>query len=122
MGAALLGEALDGDDERRVELAAVALGQSRNDDALSLLFGALSRCTRAAERDPIIRGIGLHRSDRALSALVDLIANGAADDARAAIESLAPRRFEPGLTARVRAAAQQNDRADLTSAVDELFR
>ena len=117
----MLGEALDGDDERRCELAAVALGQSRNDDALALLLAALSRCTRAEERDPVIRGIGLHRSDRALAALLDLIANASPDDARAAIESLAPRRFEPGLTARVRAAARENDRADLARVVDELF-
>lgn len=118
----LLGEALDGDDERRVELAAVALGQSRDDDALALLLAALSRRTRSPEREPIIRGIGLHRSDRALATILEIVANGAPDDARTAIESLAPRRFEPTITTRVRAAAAQNDRADLTPFIDDAFR
>lgn len=117
-----LRDALDGEDARRAELAAVALGQSRSDEALTLLLDALARATRAEEREPLVRAIGLHRSDCALTALLDLVANAAPADARSAIESLAARRFEPNVAPRVRAAAAENDRADLTPLVDELFR
>ena len=117
-----LRDALGGEDARRAELAAVALGQSRSDEALGLLLDALACATRAEEREPLVRALGLHRSDRALAALLDLIRNAAPADARTAIESLAARRFEPHVAARVRTAAAENDRADLTPLVDDLFR
>jgi HEAT repeat protein len=107
------------EDER--ELAAVALGQSRSDEALTILLNALERCTRAEERTALLRGAGLHRSDRALDAMLAVIAEYQEVDARAAIESLAARRFEPGVADRVRAAAARNDRAELTAYVDSVF-
>ena len=117
-----LRDALDGDDAARAELAAVALGQSRLDNALTVLLDALARRMRAEEREPLIRAIALHRTDRALSAILAIVSDGAPDDARTAIEALVPRRFDPGLIARVRAAAAANDRADLAPLVDDLFR
>ena len=120
-GLEALGATLDGEDEAKRELAAVALGQSRRDEALTLLLAALERCTRSEEREPLLRGVGLHRSDRALAALLAVIADGGAADARVAVEALAARRFEPGVGARVRAAAEENDRAELGAVVDELF-
>jgi hypothetical protein len=112
---------LDGEEAEKRELAAVALGQSRSDEALTRLLGALERCTRSDERDPLLRGIGLHRSDRALAAMLAVIADGHPADAKVAIESLAPRRFEPGVAARVRRAAERNERATLAALVDEVF-
>ena len=120
-GCAALHELLDGESEAQRELAAVALGQSRSDEALTILLQALERCTRSEERAPLLRGVGLHRSERALAALLDVIADGREDDARAAIEALAARRFEPGVGERVRAAAARNDRAELDALVDETF-
>jgi hypothetical protein len=111
-------ERLDGEDR---ELAAVALGQSRSDDALAALLDALERCTRPEERQPILRGVGLHRSERALEALLVVIADRSEADARSAIESLGPRRFEAGIVERVRAAAARNSRADLSAIVEETF-
>jgi len=107
--------------EDKRELAAVALGQSRSDEALTILLDALERCTRAEERSALLRGAGLHRSDRALDALLAVIADYQEVDARAAIESLGARRFEPGVADRVRAAAARNDRADLSAYVDAVF-
>jgi hypothetical protein len=116
-----VGRFLDGDDLLLRELAAVALGQSRRDDALELLLAALERCVRADERAPLVRGIGLHRSERALLALLTVIAERAPADAQAAIAALAARRFEPGLAARVRAAAERNARAELDAALAAAF-
>jgi len=113
---------VDGEAEEPREMAAVALGQSRRDEAVTVLVDALERCTRAEERAPLFRGLGLHRSDRALDALLQVIANSREADARAAIDALGARRFEPGIVERVRAAAKQNDRADLAAIVDAVFR
>ena len=106
---------------RRRELAAVALGQSRSDDALTVLLDALEHCPRAEEREPLLRGVGLHRSEPRARGDVGDHRRRAAADARAAIESLTARRFEPGLAERVRAAAASNDRAELGAIVDEVF-
>ena len=103
------------------ELAAVALGQSREEGALRLLLEALDLCVRPAERGVILRGIGLHRSDAALNALLATIADGSAPDAETAIAALGPRRFEPGLVAKIRATAKKNPRADLTKLLEETF-
>jgi hypothetical protein len=122
-----LSTALDGDAEaaegaraERRELAAVALGQSRRDDALALLIDRLERCVSQEEREPILRGIGLHRSERALATLIDIVTDGRAGDAAAAIVALGARRYEPGVASRVRAAAARND-ADLTAALASVF-
>ena len=116
-----LRELLGAENEEKRELAAVALGQSRSDEALTVLLDALDRCARAEERAPLLRGAGLHRSERALQALLGLIADANPVDAKVAIESLGPRRFEPGVAERVRAAAARNDRADLRAFVDSVF-
>lgn len=61
----------------------------------------------------MLRGLGLHRSDRAADVLLKLIETGAAADARAAVKALAPRRFEPGLREKIVAHAARNARVDL---------
>jgi HEAT repeat protein len=116
-----LRDLVESQDEDKRELAAVALGQSRRDEALTVLLSALERCARSDERVALLRGAGLHRSERALVALLAVIADSHEADARAAIEALGPRRFEPGIADRVRAAAASNDRADLRSFVDAVF-
>jgi hypothetical protein len=63
----------------------------------------------------------MHRGDRALEALLRVIAGGAAADAKTAIESLASRRSESGLLERVRDAAARNGNADLSDLVATAF-
>jgi HEAT repeat protein len=104
----LLEARLNTGDEGERELAAIALGQSRRPEALVSLTRAFEACVQSAERAPLLRAIGLHRSEPALVALLVVIAEGAAADAKAAAQSLAARRFEPGLPERVREAAARN--------------
>src|SRR5262245_17790560 len=109
------------EDEETRELAAVPPGQSRREDALELLRAALARCVRSRERLPLLRAIGLHRSDAALAIALDVIADGAPPDAEAAVAALGARRFEPGIAARVRAAATRNGQVDLSRAIARAF-
>ncbi|MDB4966126.1 MAG: uncharacterized protein JWN44_1815 [Myxococcales bacterium] len=111
-----------GKDAEARELAAVTLGQSRTDGALSVLLSALERCIRSEDREALLRGIGLHRSERALDAMLAVIAEAGPVDAKVAIESLVARRFEPGILARVRSATEANERAPLAALVDDVFR
>jgi len=106
---------LDGADG---ELAAMALGQSRADGALPLLLSALEACVEPARRKHLLRGIGMHRSDRALETLLAVIAESPLADAREAVAALAVRRYDPGVAERVRQAAA---RASLRAVVDEHF-
>jgi hypothetical protein len=103
------------------QLAAMALGQSRRDEALTLLLEALDRTAIAEDRAPLLTGIGMHRSDRALEAMIAVIRGRGESEARQAIQALAPRRFESGIEARVRAAARDNEDADLRELLDEVF-
>jgi hypothetical protein len=112
---------LQGDDEGARELAALALGQSRRAEALALLLKALEACVLPAERATLLRAIGLHRSEPALHALLARIAEGAAPDARAAVQALAARRFEPGVPEKVREAAARNARVDLSKQLAATF-
>jgi hypothetical protein len=100
------------------ELAAIALGQSRADGALPLLLSALEECVEPARRKHLFRGLGLHRSDRALEKLLQVIAESPLGDAREAVLALAVRRYDPGIVERVRRAAA---RPALRSVVDEHF-
>jgi HEAT repeat protein len=80
---------LDAKDLEQREPAALALGQSHKPRALELLLEALEHCARPVDRAPLLRGIGLHRSDRALDALLEVIAERGEADARAAVEAIA---------------------------------
>jgi HEAT repeat protein len=129
-GLDVLGPMIDGSDggaakdERggtRRELAAVALGQSRREDALALLLDKLRHCPRLDQRQALLQAIGLHRSERALESMLAIVADAKAAEATLAIEALAARRFEPGVAAKVRQAAERSDEADLVTIVDQLF-
>jgi hypothetical protein len=112
---------LFGEDAARRELAAVALGDSGREDALDVLLASLDRTVSVVERVPLLRGVALHRSERAGAFLLERVATGSEAEARAALEALAARNFDPNLTEHVREAARANDRADLESTVDEMF-
>ena len=112
---------LDGPNKERREVAALALGESRLDDALTALLGAYARCIRPTERALLLQAVALHRSDRALDALLRTIATARPADARAAIAALAPRKHEPGLAGRVRQAAAENAQEDVGALVRTTF-
>jgi HEAT repeat protein len=120
-GLAELKAAVGREDDEHRDLAAVALGQCRREEALEVLLAALERCVLPREREPVLRGIGLHRSERALTTLLAIVSESGVDDARVAIEALGARRHEAGLAARVREAAGRNQRARLGAVIDAAF-
>lgn len=105
-----------GNAEER-EVAALALGQSNRPDAGELLLAQLEVAASSSQREPLLRALGLHRSDKAAAALLERIATAPPKDAEAALHALAPRRFEPGLREKIVDAVKRNTRADLSSAV-----
>jgi HEAT repeat protein len=105
-----LADALAGADAAARELAALALGQSGRDDALDLLLADLES-PPLSERTGTLRALGLHRSERALAALLEVIATGVPSIARAAIAALSPRRFDPKVRERAQEATARNDAA-----------
>jgi HEAT repeat protein len=111
---------LAGRDEQRRELAAMCLGQSGRADACQALVAALAACVLSRERGVLLKALGLHRSDSALEALLEVVEGPNDADAQAAIAALAPRRFEPGLRARLEKVTQ--DRADLSATLAATFR
>ena len=120
-GVAKLDALLQGEAEDLREIAALALGQSRREDALERLLSALSAEVLSRRRAVLLRALALNRSDRALESLLRVIASGDGSDAKRAIESLAFRSFEPGLEQRVREAAARNAERDLSGAIESAF-
>ncbi|HEY7376815.1 MAG TPA: hypothetical protein VIF57_31950 [Polyangia bacterium] len=108
---ARLREALHGADDGARELAALALGQSSRPEAVELLLAHLEGAPRASERAPTLRALGLQRHERALAALLEIVATGTVADAEAAIAGLAARRFDPGIRDKTRAAARAHSDA-----------
>ncbi len=114
-----IAERLGGRGEE-AEVAALALGQSRRDDALTHLLEALGACVTSRDRALYLRAIGLHRSDRALEAMLAVVRSERAADARAAVLALAPRRFDPGVRERV-AEAVRDAPLDLAAELAKAF-
>jgi len=112
----LLRELLDGPSQAR-ELAAEVLGQSSREDAMDVLLEFIENCPLAAARAVVVNAIGLHRSDRALDALLKMIAEGRSVDAVASVRALSSRKFDPRLRQRVQDEVRQ--RKDV--AVDQAF-
>lgn len=108
---------LQGQDGDLHEVAALALGQSRREDALDELLSALSSEALPQRRSVLLRALGLHRSDRAVEALLRVIATGHEVDAKLAVDSLSVRSAEPGMVERIRAAAARNPDVDLTAMI-----
>lgn len=106
-------------DEALREAAALALGQSRSEGALAILCAALEACTLSSERAVLLRAAAMHRSDRALDAVLAYLVGTNAHDAKAAIAALRVRRFEPSVVARVRACAPERLRAEVDAAFAE---
>ena len=120
-GVARAANHLGGEDGDLHEVAALALGQSRREDALDALLSALSSEVLPRRRSVLLRALGLHRSDRAVETLLEVVATGDRVDAKAAVDSLSVRSAEPALAERVRAAAARNAGVDLVASIREAF-
>ncbi len=70
------------------ETAALALGESRREDALPLLASGLENADDPATRRSILLGMALLRSDAAMTFLIDTIRDGNDFDAQAALKAL----------------------------------
>jgi len=120
-GLALATQWLQGEDPGPRELGALALGESRREDALDRLLAALERSALPRDRASLLRALALHRSERALAVLLKTIAAGPPADAKVALEALAPRAGESGLSQQVRDAASQRPDAGALQAALERF-
>lgn len=120
-GVARAKDLLQGESRDLQGVAALALGESRRDDALDALLSALSDEVLPRERSVLVRALGLHRSDRAVETLLEMVATRGHDDAKLAIQALSVRSSEPGLLERVREAAARNASVDLTAAIRAAF-
>jgi HEAT repeat protein len=119
---ARLGALLKSGEAAQVELAALALGQSRREDALDLLLSAFDEAVLPALRVKLLDAIGLHRSDRALDVLLATLAEARRPEAEAALAALGARGCPPGTLARARAAAASNPHCDLSAALARALR
>jgi hypothetical protein len=76
-------------DDALREFAALALGESRLPEALTLLRGAWDEAVGSETRGALIRAAALHRSEAAFEWLLDIIATASSKHAQAAVAALA---------------------------------
>lgn len=107
--------------ERADEMAAMVLGQSSQPEALDLLLRYLAEAEGSSARAVALRAIGLHRSERAVETLLEVIATGSPHDAAAALSGLGARRFEAGIREKAHLAASRNREGDLDDALAAAF-
>ncbi|MDI3289158.1 HEAT repeat domain-containing protein [Polyangium sp. 15x6] len=86
--------------EAGVETAALALGESRLPEALSVLQEAVSRADPELEKT-VLLGVALLRTDEALSYLLELVAEAPESRAIHAIQALSLHRHDTRLTSKV---------------------
>ena len=113
--------ALAGGDHPSREAAVIVLAQSGRDEGLDLLLEHIAGQVRSIDRAGALRALGLHRTERALAAALQIVRAGAAADAEATIAGLAARRFETEVVERVRAAVRENGDARLLAALAAAF-
>lgn len=111
----------DSDSVRR-ETAALALGQSRQAEAIGVLLEWIETAAWDGDIDLGLRALGLSRDERARAYLLDVVEHGQSLRARKAVEALAVHRYDSELAARVRRAAKANAGAHLETVVDRAFR
>jgi HEAT repeat protein len=102
-----------GPDAAPREVVALALGEARHPGAIELLFECLDGTVSPQARAVVLRGLALNRSERARVFLLQVIREGNAVEAKAAVAALGVHAHEPGLSERVREAARGNAKVDL---------
>jgi len=91
-GIELAGRWLVDASRERWEIAALALGQSRNLSALEILVDAFERAVVVEERRTVLIAIGTLRLEEAREYLLNLLVSGHGPDA---LVALTPFRFDP---------------------------
>lgn len=113
--------ALDADDEERRDAAALALGQSRREEALPLLTALAARLPMLDRRTPLL-AIAMLRTTSAFDYLMELVQDAPSSLAALAVRALAVHRYDDVLLARVRDVARRRDDPKLLHAVEASFR
>lgn len=113
-----IGGYLHGEDDVLRESAALALGESRLDDALVMLIDA---CGNLFGFDPLIigfyRAIALQRKEKAYEYLLDKIAHAGADHAASAVAALALYNYNQDLSKQISAIAKKRNLKKIDQAV-----
>ncbi|UQA54996.1 HEAT repeat domain-containing protein [Polyangium aurulentum] len=102
------------------ETAAIALGESRQPEALPVLKEALEKGGPEMQ-ESVLLGIALLRSEAANAFLIELVAQAPEARAVGAVEALALHRHDARLVSRVREAAAPRRSRRLAKAVEEKF-
>lgn len=116
----VLADLLEKGDEAASEAAALALGQSRREEALPLLQ-AFGERRPVPERRVALVAIAMLRSPAALTYLVELVSTAPLSLAMQAVRALAVHRYDAALLSRVREAAQKQGDAALVRELEDAF-
>jgi HEAT repeat protein len=116
----LIAEVLERGDASRREAAALALGQSRRDEALPLLEDLASRLPMHERRVALV-AIATLRSAPAVQYLIELLGSAPLSLAEQAVRALGIFRFDEAVCQRVRDALRERDEAPLLRAAEESF-
>lgn len=108
-------------DDPTAEAAALALGESRLDDALPPLCEAAERSLRPERRDVLMLAIAMLRTQAAWGWLVEHIEHADEGPARAALRALATFKHDARLMARVSEAVAKRRESPLEAALEELL-
>lgn len=99
-------------DEALQEYAALALGESRQPEALKLLRDAWEELVTSEARGRLIRAAAVHRSDAAFAWLLGIIESGTSKLAAIAADALAVYERNTKLSEQVKAAKARRQEAD----------
>jgi hypothetical protein len=108
-------------DDETAEQAALALGASRFDGAITALIECAENGRLAELKEVFLRAMGLSRLEGAFRYLLQLIADGREREALAALTALELNRSSPELAERVRKAVDEGNRTVITKEWQRLF-
>jgi len=120
-GLELAAEKLTAPDGGIAEAAAMALGESRLDEAFEPLVTALETTLDRERRRVLLLSLALLRRDRAVDHLVDLVADGRAAEAADAMAALRIYRDDTGLRTRLGDIVDRRADRELARAFAEAF-
>ncbi len=112
----LVARFLDSSDEQICEMAALALGESRLDEAFSILRNWRQRIRNPELRQICLLAIAMLRNDEALAFLLSLVVEGRESDAKDAIIALRIYQQDKKLWERILAAVETRGDASLLDA------
>jgi HEAT repeat protein len=116
-----LGRFLEDSDPQIRACAALAMGESRQADALDALRDHFPREFDSDTRHTILLGAATSRLPQAIEWLVELVGSENIEDAIGAIEALALYRHDEAIAGRVRKAVEANDHPKVRGALKKSF-